>query len=154
MRSPIVLMLLACLSACFMANTSASKKIGDTVHDLNEQARWGRITDASLLVEPSYRQKFIKDHQHWGDDIQLADTEILNVQIASDAENASALVNYSWYAMDTMTLRTTTVRQRWSAVSGGYALISEAVVKGDPKLLKGGDDTSPDGVHTPDSELD
>jgi hypothetical protein len=125
------------LSACFMANMSPAKKIGDTVHDLNDQARWGRLTDAALLVDPSYRQQFIKDHQRWGDDIQLADSEVMQVQIATNAEHASALVNYSWYAMDTMTLRTTTVRQRWSAVSGGYALMSEAVVRGDPNLLVG-----------------
>jgi hypothetical protein len=129
-------------SGCFMANMSPAKKIGDTVHDLNDQARWGRLTDAALLVDPSYRQQFIKDHQRWGDDIQLADSEVLQVQIATDAEHASALVNYSWYAMDTMTLRQTTVRQRWSAVSGGYALMSEAVVRGDPSLLVGPTNTA------------
>jgi hypothetical protein len=156
MRSPPALPVLAVLSlsACFMANMSPAKKIGDTVHDLNDQARWGRITDAARLVEPSYRQKFIDNHQRWGDDIQLADSEILNVQIASDAEHASALVTYSWYAMDTMTLRTTTVRQRWSAISGGYALMSEAVVRGDPALLKGSDGKPEDGINSSDLELD
>jgi hypothetical protein len=37
--------------------------------------------------------------------------------------------------MDTMTLHETTIRQRWSAHSGGYALTSEAVIKGDSRLL-------------------
>lgn len=124
------------LCGCFMANTSPAKKIGDTVQDLNEQARWGRLGDAALLVEPSYRNTFLNAHQQWGSEIQLADTEILHVQIAPDAEHASALVMYSWYAMDTMTLHETTVRQRWSAHGGGYALVSEAVIKGDPRLLR------------------
>src|SRR5262245_49838857 len=123
------------LTGCFMANTSPAKKIGDTVHDLNDQARWGRIGDAALLVDVSYRNTFLSAHQAWGSEIQLADTEIVHVQIAPDAEHANAIVNYSWYAMDSMTLHETTVRQRWSAVSGGYALMSEAVVKGDPRLL-------------------
>lgn len=125
------------LSGCFLANSSPAKKIGDTVHDLNDQARWGRLSDAASMVDPSYRVKFLKDHQRWGDDIQLADSEVMQVQIASDSEHANALVNYSWYALDTMTLRQTTVRQRWSAVAGGYALMSEAVVRGDPNLLVG-----------------
>lgn len=123
------------LGGCFMANTSPAKKITDSVQDLNEQARWGRIGDAALLVEPGYRDAFLNAHQGWGSDIQLADTEIVHVQIAPDAEHASAIVTYSWYAMDSMTLRETTIRQRWSAHSGGYALTSEAVVKGDARLL-------------------
>ena len=138
------------LAGCFMANTSPAKKIGDTVHDLNDNARWGRISDAALLVDASYRNTFVHAHQAWGNEIQLADTEIVNVQIAPDAEHANAIVNYSWYAMDTMTLHETTVRQRWSAVSGGYALMSEAVVKGDPRLLATEDKKKP---ASPDDEL-
>jgi hypothetical protein len=123
------------LSGCFMANTSPAKKLSETVQDLNEQARWGRLTDAANLVEPGYRNAFLSAHQQWGSEIKLADTEVLHVQIAADAEHANAIVNYSWYAMETMTLHETTVRQRWSAHSGGYALVSEAVVRGDPRLL-------------------
>jgi hypothetical protein len=128
-------LLLLGLCSCFMANTSPAKKISDSVQDLNEQARWGRIGDAALLVEPSYRDAFLSAHQGWGSDIQLADTEIVHVQIAADAEHANAIVTYSWYAMDTMTLHETTIRQRWAAHSGGYALTSEAVIKGDSRLL-------------------
>jgi hypothetical protein len=123
------------LSGCFMANTSPAKKLSETVQDLNEQARWGRLSDAANLVEPGYRNAFLSAHQRWGTDIKLADTEVLHVQITPDAEHANAIVNYSWYAMETMTLHETTVRQRWSANSGGYALVSEAVVRGDPRLL-------------------
>jgi hypothetical protein len=124
------------LGGCMLAgNTSSAKKITDSVQNLNDQARWGRIGDAALLVEPGYRDAFVNAHQGWGSEIQLADSEIVHVQIAPDAEHASAIVTYSWYAMDNMTLHETTIRQRWSAHSGGYALTSEAVVKGDPRLL-------------------
>ena len=123
------------LTACFMGNNSPQKKISDTVFSLNDNARWGRISDAALMVEPSYRDTFVNAHQSWGTDIKLADTEIVQVQIAPDAERASAIVTYSWYAMDTMTLHETTVRQHWSALGSGYALTSEAVVRGDPRLL-------------------
>jgi len=129
------LLLVFGMTGCFMANTSPAKKISDSVQDLNENTRWGRIGDAALLVEPGYRDAFVAAHQGWGSDIQLADTEIVHVQIASDAEHANAIVTYSWYAMDTMTLHETTIRQRWAAHSGGYALTSEAVIKGDPRLL-------------------
>ena len=118
-----------------MANMRADKKIGDAVENLNKQTRWGRINDAALLVQPDYRETFLTQHSRWGTDIQLADSEVVNIQITNDAKNASAFVSYSWYAMDDMTLYETTLRQLWESRDNGYVLSSESVVKGNPKLL-------------------
>ena len=123
------------LCACFLANASVDKKVGDTVYNLNNQARWGRISDASLLVDADYREAFLDRHRLWGSEIQLADTEVLNIQIASDAKQASAFVSYSWYALTDMTLHETTLQQQWSARNSTFALSSEVVVRGDPALL-------------------
>lgn len=123
------------LCACFLANSSVDKKVGDTVYNLNNQARWGRISDASLLVDADYREAFLDRHRLWGSEIQLADTEVLNIQIASDAKQASAFVSYSWYAMKDMTLHETTLQQQWSAHNSTFTLSSEVVVRGDPTLL-------------------
>lgn len=125
--------------ACFLANVGADKKISDAVQNLNNQARWGRINDAAVLVQPDYRQTFLTQHRTWGTDIQLADTEVVNIQLTSDAQNASAFVNYSWYATADMTLHETTLRQLWKANSNSFALASESVVKGDPSLLSAAD---------------
>jgi len=126
---------LSLLSACFLANSGADKKIGDAVHNLNDRARWGRINDAALLAMPDYRETFLRQRQRWGSEIQLADTEVVNIQLASDSEHASAFVNYSWYAMSDMTLHETTLRQLWKAHRSSFALVSETVVRGDPSLL-------------------
>jgi hypothetical protein len=126
------------MCACFLANAGADKKVGDAVQNLNNQARWGRISDAALLVQPDYRQTFLNQHERWGTDIQLADTEVMNIQLASDAKNASAFVTYSWYAMTDMTLHETTLRQLWKSHNNTFALASESVVRGDPSLLKAG----------------
>ena len=122
-------------SACFFANLGSDKKIGDAVQNLNNQARWGRLNDAALLVLPEYRETFMNQHRFWGTDIQLADSEVVNIQLASDSKNASATVSYSWYAMTDMTLHETTLRQHWEATKNTFALRAETVVRGDPKLL-------------------
>jgi len=121
--------------ACFLANAGADKKINSAVMNLNEQARWGRIADASALAVPEYREQFLLQHRHWSTDIQLADSEVLNIQLTKDTKQASAIVTYSWYAMKDMTLHETTLRQLWMAQGSGYALASETVVRGDPALL-------------------
>jgi hypothetical protein len=126
------------LCACFLGNSGADKKIGDTVHTLNDQARWGRVNDAALMVEPSYRDVFLDHHRLWGNEIQLADTEVVNIQLTSDAEHASAFVNFSWYTMRDMTLHETTLKQQWDSKNSHFVLSAEAVVRGDPSLLTPG----------------
>jgi hypothetical protein len=135
MRPSLALLASCSFSACLLANAGADKKIGDSAHSLNTQARWGRIEDAALLVQPEYRATFLNHHRRWGREIQLADSEVLNIQLTSDSERASVFVNFSWYAMEDMTLHETTLRQQWTSTKNNFALSSEAVVRGDPALL-------------------
>jgi hypothetical protein len=126
---------LSALSGCFLGNSGADKKLSDVVNNLNDQARWGRLNDAALLVQHDYLEAFLDRHRQWGSDIQLADTEVVNIQLAPDSEHASAVVNYSWYAMSDMTLWETTLRQVWNARNNSFALASEAIVRGNPALF-------------------
>ena len=136
-------------NACFLAGASVDKKVGDTVYNLNNQARWGRISDASLLVDADYREAFLDRHRLWGNEIQLADSEIVNIQIASDGSQANAFVTYSWYAMNDMTVHETTLQQLWRARDSHFTLNSEVVVRGDPTLLKASNPGSPTPGVTP-----
>jgi hypothetical protein len=139
-------LLLPALSGC-LNNMGSGRKIGDTVHDMNDQARWGRLGDASQYVEASYRGAYLNNHKLWGSAVQLADAEVVHVQVAQGGEAATAFVTYSWYGTDTMTLHQSVVRQRWASVGQTYALMSEVVVQGDPQLLGGkGDSTSTDAA--------
>ncbi len=136
MRTLALYLVVVCLSlmGC-LSNMSSTRKIGDTVHDMNDQARWGRLGDAAQYVDPTYRNTYLTNHRYWGSEIQLADAEVQHVQIAQSADAATAFVTYSWYGADTMTLHQSVVRQRWSALGSRYVLASEVVVQGDPRLL-------------------
>jgi hypothetical protein len=123
------------LCACFLSGNGPAKKLSNAVQDLNDHARWARINEAASLVDPEYREVFLDHHRLWGSDIQLGDTEVLTVTLATNEEQASAYVTYSWYAMADMTLHETTLRQQWTAHDGNFLLSAEAVVRGDPGLL-------------------
>ncbi len=112
-----------------------SKRFHETVLDMNKSTRWGQMGDAALWVEPSYRPKFVETHARWGQDIQVADSEVVSVQMAPDQDQAVALVNYQWYLMSAMTLHTTVIQQRWTQVNEHFLLVSELVVQGDDRLL-------------------
>src|SRR5690349_16877081 len=132
----LTLVLCVLLEACMLSNASVAKKLGDTVNLMNRNTRWGQLNDAARMVEPNYRPVFMANHRGWGQVIQVADSEVVHVEMAEDKESALALVSYQWYLPDNLTLHETVVRQRWSKAGSGFMLISEAVVQGDGRLLR------------------
>src|SRR5262245_28871262 len=129
-------------SACFLNEISASKQLNDAVLEMNKATRWGQLGTAAAMVEPTYRAKFTDNHRHWGSQVQLADSEVVHVELAPDEETALALITYQWYEMRAMTLHESVVRQRWSRTGGSYTLISEVVIQGDGRLFQADDATS------------
>jgi hypothetical protein len=136
-----ILLFALCLgsSACFLQEVSASKQLNDAVLELSKATRWGQIGTAAAMVEPTYRAKFTDNHRHWGSELQVADSEIVHVEMAPGEESALALITYQWYEMRAMTLHESVVRQRWSRTDNGFALISEVVIQGDGRLFEAGE---------------
>jgi len=134
--APIAALVLAhLLLGCMGVGDGPAKRFHETVLDMNKSTRWGQLGDAALWVEPSYRPKFVETHQRWGQDIQVADSEVVSVQMAPDQDQAVALVTYQWYLVSAMTLHTTVIQQRWTQVHDHFLLVSELVVQGDDRLL-------------------
>ena len=129
------LLLGAWLPGCMGQGNGPAKRFHETVLDMNKSTRWGQMGDAAMWVEPTYRPKFVETHQRWGQEIQVADSEVVSVQMAADQEQAVALVSYQWYLTSAMTLHTTVVQQRWTQVNDNFLLVSELVVQGDERLL-------------------
>jgi hypothetical protein len=134
MRS-IVLCLCTLLAGCFLDNASSGKKLTDAVTEMNKATRWGQLNLASQMVEPVYRPQFMANHAHWGARVQVADSEVIQVEMAEGEDSAVAVIVYQWYETAAMTLHQSVVRQRWSRVGDGYALLSEAIVQGDSRLF-------------------
>ena len=145
----LCLTLLAALPGCFFANASSTKRLNDVVNQMNRSTRWGQVADAARLVEPNYRPLFIASHRGWGQVIQVADSEVVQIEMAPDYESAIAIVSYDWYLPDALTLHETVVRQRWSKLGSNYTLVSEAIVQGDARLFAA---KSPPRVFTADDQ--
>lgn len=130
-----LVLLLTVLTGCGLENASPTKKLADSVQGFTDATRWGQLGTAANLVEPTFRRQFLENHRHWGGAVQLADSDIVHVEISTDKQNATALVAYQWYLAGDMALLYTVVRQRWTALGDGYGLVSEAVVQGDGRLF-------------------
>lgn len=123
------------LAGCMMQGEGPAKKLTETVQSMNKATRWGQLGEAGRMVEPLYRARFLQTHAHWGASIQVADSEIVHMEMSPDHETAVAVVQYEWYLLAAMTLHNTVVQQRWSNVHDSFVLISENVVQGDARLL-------------------
>ena len=134
-RALLTLLTLVLGTGCMLQNEGPAKKLSDAVQEMNKATRWGQLGQATLMVEPVYRVQFVKNHAQWGGLVQLADSEVVHVELAPGHETAVAIVAYEWYLSSAMTLHQSVVRQRWSRVGSSYALLSEAVVQGDPRIF-------------------
>jgi len=101
-----------------------------------DETRWGRAELAADRVAPAFRERFVQAHAKWGQSIEIADVDLATLRMASDEESATAILTVSWYALDTMDLATTQIRQRWEHEGGNYVLAREAVIGGDARLLE------------------
>ncbi len=141
---PLVLAL-AGLSGCILANLGTEERLRDAVVGYNDECRWGRIDLAAQRVVPGYRDQFRMSHFNWGRDFQIADSEIVHVETSGEEqEDAVSTVVVRWYDQTSLLLADTTLRQRWEKVRGGYVLLEESVVGGHPGLLEIPEELVPD----------
>ena len=135
MLARCIVLVVALLAGCGLENASPGKKLSDAVLGLTEATRWGRLGTAANLVDPGFRTQFIENHRHWGGAIQVADSEVVHVEVAPGHEQATAIIAYQWYLAGAMTLQHSVVRQRWVKFEDRYGLVSEVVVRGDRRLF-------------------
>jgi hypothetical protein len=136
-------LLAVALLGCNFAGLRPTEKLKQSIQELNEAARWGRLDLASQYVGPNYRQRFFAVHASWGKQMQIADLEMVRLDIDPNKSVAAASIAISWYGLNEMTLRQTVVRQRWKQREGQYVLDDEQVIDGDPSLIAKPDRPTP-----------
>lgn len=133
----LCLLLALSFAGCVFNNVSAEEKLRDSVVGLNDEVRWNRLDLATMRVAAPFRLQFRATHHGWHRDLQIADSEIVQVRVADeDRDEATSFVTVSWYDMRSMILRSTTLKQEWRRTINGYVLVSEEVTDGDERLLE------------------
>ncbi|MGB5367082.1 MAG: hypothetical protein WBM75_00080 [Polyangiales bacterium] len=125
------------ISGCLIQNLSPETRMRDSVIELNEGARWGRMDVAGGHVAPTFQTQYKLSHMRWGRDIQIADTEILGMNPETDDEGQGAFsrVAVRWYDESTMVLANTVIRQTWQKHKQTFVLTNESIESGHPGLL-------------------
>jgi hypothetical protein len=121
------------LGACVMP-PKASEKASDAARELNLSARFGNMDLAAKKATRESRADFMQRHALWGSEIRVVDVELSGMTMP-DSDHAVFEVNYSWMRSNESTLRVTRVTQRWSSLTGAWALESEKRAAGDVGLF-------------------
>lgn len=152
MRTTLTALLLL-TSGCLVQNMSAEEHLRDAVTELNEGLRWSRMDVAIPRVAPEYRPRFAEAHREWGRVVRIADAELIGVRIGQEREEAISTIAIRWYSYNTMTIHEAIIQQQWERKQGGYYLVEERVVQGDPNLLapppEPSDEEGDDGTDPP-----
>lgn len=153
--SPLAALIAATLmSGCLLQNMSAQERLRDSVVGFNDEMRWGRQDLAIQRVAPEARAEFSARHHAWGRDIQIADSEIVNVTVGHEGEDAASYVTIQWYRQNSTLLATTTLRQTWERTMGSYAMTGEEVHEGEESLIENPFEEEEEGEEDEDGDDD
>ncbi len=133
-----VTLALALASAGCLGALTPGTKLQETSSTMNTDVQFGRAELAIEQVLPTKREEWAKNHKAWGTSIRNTDSEVAGMHLV-DVSHGEVTLKVNWCFTDQQELRVTTVKQKWKDVStatgGGWMLVSEERVDGDPGLL-------------------
>lgn len=122
---------------CLLSNISPQARFSENAHTLTEASRWGHVDMAMPLISPKYAERYMARHREWGGGVTIADMELVRMQVAEDRKTALSEVTVNWYDASGVTLRSSTILQKWESDGRHFKLVDESVRAGDPALFAG-----------------
>jgi hypothetical protein len=131
------LLALALLSSGCMAGAGYSlrDRITEAAREYNDGVRWGRLEQAALHVPSDRRERFITRHAQLEDDLEIADCEMVHLEIDGKKERGTARVEYIWSLKRRGLVEKTATEQTWVRKDGEWVVDAEVRVKGAPLVL-------------------
>ena len=123
------------LAGCTLSNLSSQRRFSDSAFELNDAARWGEVDTAARHVADSYRPRFLARRRAWGEGVSIAEVELSQLKLGDDKKRATSEVTLSWYDAAGMTIRKSSITQRWESQRGDYRLVDEVIARGDQRLF-------------------
>ena len=114
---------------------STMDQVTNAAREYNNDVRWGRYDQAAKHVPSTDRQRFVERHSSLEEDLEIADYELVNIEVDKKKQTASARVDYSWTLKTRGIVEKTTTRQKWERRDLEWVLASEERVKGAPLVL-------------------
>jgi hypothetical protein len=126
---------LSLLLGCTLQNLSPQARLQESVYTLNDTTRWNQLEAATRNVSPSYQARFRARRSSWGDSVNVAEVDMVFMQLAEDKESATSEITLSWTDASGVYLHRSSVTQKWANEHGNFRLVDETIKKGDASLF-------------------
>lgn len=118
-------------AGCSLGTMSPRARFSESAYTLNDAARWGQVEIAVSHVAAPYQERFRERRRDWGERINVAEVELLNMRLNEDKQGGLSEVSVSWYENSTLVLHRSVIAQRWTRERGAFRLVDEVIAKGD-----------------------
>jgi hypothetical protein len=117
------------------AGYSLRDRITEAAREYNDGVRWGNLDQAVAHVPRDRRERFVARHGQLEDELQIADCEVVHLEIDREHERGTARVEYVWSLKRRGIVEKTATEQVWVRKDGDWVVDSEVRVKGAPLVL-------------------
>jgi hypothetical protein len=131
-RPTLEVLLAAALLSAACGAEGPQDKLRHSAFLFNDGLRWGRYQEVLPRIAPEAREHFMELHAEWGDKIQISDIEPVQYVFSEDGKRADVTVQFTWYRVDELVVRSTRTVQRWEQRDGEWTMIGEEHVAGTP----------------------
>lgn len=110
----------AALSSSCGRHAHGKQELEQATHYYYNDLRWSRLTAAAARMHPDVRKPFLEDWNKRGQELQLQDLEIVDVNEDLENDKAEVTLLVSWVERSSMQLRSATVTQTWIRTDDGW----------------------------------
>jgi hypothetical protein len=135
MKGPALACALAAGGCIAGMGYSTVDKVTSAAREYNQDVRWGRYEQAAEKLPKELRQRFIERRASLDDELQIADYELVSIDVDKKARTAKARVDYSWTLKRRGLVEKTTTRQDWEERDGQWLMTKETRTRGAPLVL-------------------
>ena len=129
---PFILVLSGCVTGM---GYSTLDQVTNAAREYNNDVRWGRFAEAAKHRRSDERQRFFERHSSLENDLEIADYELVSIEIDRKKQSAAARVDYTWVLKSRGIVEKTTTRQTWERRDSEWVVAAEERVKGAPLVL-------------------
>ena len=88
----------------------------------HQNFRWGRITQASMLVQPKLQRDFVESWMGHFNDFELHNVEVLGMSEQSGGDVVEVSVRLQWIHHETMKVKSRVFTEVWVRTPDGWQL--------------------------------
>jgi hypothetical protein len=133
MRALICALGLLTFSAC-VPPPGPMEKLTNAAYDHSSATRFGRMDIAAGFVVPHAQEDFLARHRTWGKDLRIVDVELMGLRLLTP-DTAAVSMSVSWHRLDSTTIKTSLISQKWTSSGDGWEMTLETRSGGAPGLF-------------------